>query len=77
MSTEHRMILAKLKRYRIRRNQRYCKECPIWPILAPKGVPMHEGGAKSNDIKKEVKKPTRTAQDKAMWIKEATWRLAY
>ena len=41
-----------------------------------KGGPIQKGYEKIDDMKKEVKKPKRTAWEKATWISEATWRLA-
>ena len=73
--TDHRMILTKLKGYRVSRNRKYCEGWSTCPILLPKGVPMQEEDTIFSDLKKEVKKSTWTAREKETLISEATWRL--
>ena len=51
VSTDHWMILAKLKGYGVRRNLRYCKRRYIWTIVAPKWVPTQGGDANPKNLK--------------------------
>ena len=73
--TDHFMILTKIKGYRVSRDQKYCKRWYTCPISVPKGAPMQEEYTIFGDLKKEVKKSMRTAQEKETWVSEATCRL--
>ena len=42
VSTDHRMILDKLKGGKVSINCKYCKGRTTWPIVEPKGVWMRE-----------------------------------
>ena len=44
--------------------------------MALKRVPMIEYDANSNDLQKDVKKPRRKSQARAVCISEATWSLS-
>ena len=70
------MILTELKGDGVSINRKYCKERSIWIIVAPKWSPIQNEDMILKYLKKEVKKPTRTAQEKATCVSEATWRLA-
>ena len=61
VSMEHWMVLSYLKGVGVSRNRKYCKRWTTWPIVAPKGGPMQEEDAIFNNLRKEFKKPTRTA----------------
>ena len=75
IATNHRIILDKLEGGRVRRNCRYCNERSICLIVAPKVGSMLEGDIHFRNLKNKSKKPTRTAQERAPWILDATLSL--
>ena len=70
------MILAEIRGYGEQRNIKYRRDRAYCPIADPGRVPIHEEDTTFDNLQKEVKKPTRKAQERATWISEATWRLS-
>ena len=60
----------------VRRHRRYFRERSICPIAVSKGGPVQEGVLHFSDLKKMVKKPSHKTRTAALWISDATWRLA-
>ena len=56
-------------------NLKYRRCRAFWTIVAPKWGPIYKDDMISEDIQKEIKTPTCKAQEREVWVLEATYRL--
>ena len=56
-------------------NLKYRRCRAFWTIVAPKWGPIYKEDMIFKDIQKEIKTPTCKAQEREVWVFEATYRL--
>ena len=76
MTIDYQMVLGEIRGEGSRRNDRYCKERSIWPIVEANGRPVQRGDSNCSDLKKKANKPLRKTRTAAPLISDAIWMLA-